>query len=59
MIIGFLDDLSSNKWSCRDQYNKIIDLIENTDFTKKMMMSIGSVMKIFTISYLHIILLLV
>jgi len=35
MIIGFLDDLSSNKWFCRDQYNKIIDLIENTDFTKK------------------------
>lgn len=35
MIIGFLDDLSSNKWFCRDQYNKIIDLIKNTDFTKK------------------------
>jgi len=35
MIIGFLDDLGSNKWSCRDQCNKIINLIENTDFTKK------------------------
>lgn len=35
MIIGFLDDLKSNKWSCQDQCNEIINLIESTDFTKK------------------------
>ena len=36
MIIGFLDDLSSNKWlSDMGRFNRIIDIIENTDFTKK------------------------
>jgi len=36
MIIGFLDNLNSNKWiSGMDHCNRIIDLIENTDFTKK------------------------
>ena len=36
MIIGFLDSLNSNKWlSGIGQSNKIIDIIEKTDFTKK------------------------
>ncbi len=36
MIIGFIDSLSSNKWlSGIGRSNKIIDIIERTDFTKK------------------------
>ncbi len=36
MIIGFLDNLSPNKYlSAITQSNKIIDVIEKTDFTKK------------------------
>ncbi len=36
MIIGFKDNLSSNKWlSGTGSTNRIINLIENTDFTKK------------------------
>ena len=36
MIIGFLDSLNSNKWlSGIGQSNKLIDIIEKTDFTKK------------------------
>lgn len=36
MIIGFIDSLSSNKWlSGIRRSNKIIDIIERTDFTKK------------------------
>ena len=36
MIIGFLDSLNSNKWlSGIGQSNKIIEIIEKTDFTKK------------------------
>jgi len=36
MIIGFIDNLSSSKWlSGIGQLNKIIDIIEKTDFTKK------------------------
>jgi YhcH/YjgK/YiaL family protein len=35
MIIGFLDSLNSNKWlSGIGQSNKIIDIIEKTDFSK-------------------------
>ncbi len=37
MIVGFLDNLSPNKYlSAITQSNKIIDIIEKTDFTKKM-----------------------
>ena len=36
MIIGFIDSLSSNKWlSGIGRSNKIIDIIEKTDFTQK------------------------
>ena len=36
MIIGFIDSLSSNKWlSGIGLSNKIIDIIEKTDFTQK------------------------
>ena len=35
MIIGFLDNLNSNKLTCMDHFNEIIKLIETTDFTKK------------------------
>ena len=36
MIIGFIDSLSSKKWlSGIGQSNKIINIIEKTDFTKK------------------------
>ena len=36
MIIGFIDSLSSNKWfSGIGRSNKIADIIEKTDFTKK------------------------
>ncbi len=36
MIIGFLDNLNSNKWiSGTNHFNEIIKLIETTDFTKK------------------------
>ena len=36
MIIGFIDSLNSNKsLSCLGQSNKIIEIIEKTDFTKK------------------------
>lgn len=36
MIIGFIDNLSSNKWlSGMGRSNKIVDIIEKTDFIKK------------------------